>query len=203
MDNKKTKHYKINKDLILKHNNVSESNFPKYTSQLMNWANQNAQGTRPRVVGQLSELFPEYLSSTQDASVEEWEEWYKKRYPDAIETATERIYNQINNFKNAIKLIDKEMVSEWVHDLVIKKTYTGLYVQKMILSYLASVENQNFTMATPEEESMGIDGYVGDIAYSIKPNTYLTMEHLLPEEINVRMIYYKKNKNDISIDVEE
>ena len=25
--------------------------FPKYTTQLMNLANQNAQGTRPRVVG--------------------------------------------------------------------------------------------------------------------------------------------------------
>ena len=41
--------------------NESENHiFPKYTSQLINWANQNAQGTRPRVVGQLSELFPEY-----------------------------------------------------------------------------------------------------------------------------------------------
>ena len=31
--------------------NDSESfSFPKYTSQLINWANQNAQGTRPKVV---------------------------------------------------------------------------------------------------------------------------------------------------------
>ncbi len=28
--------------------------FPKYTTQLMNLANLNAQGTRPKVVGQLS-----------------------------------------------------------------------------------------------------------------------------------------------------
>jgi hypothetical protein len=33
--------------------------FPKYTTQLLNLANQNAQGTRPRVVGQVSELVGE------------------------------------------------------------------------------------------------------------------------------------------------
>jgi hypothetical protein len=36
-----------------------EPEFPKYTTQLMNLANQNAQGTRPRVVGQMSELIKE------------------------------------------------------------------------------------------------------------------------------------------------
>ena len=40
-------------------NDVSSVAFPKYTSQLINWANQNAQGTRPKVVGQLSDLFPD------------------------------------------------------------------------------------------------------------------------------------------------
>lgn len=30
--------------------------FPKYATQLINLANQNAQGTRPEVVGQMSDL---------------------------------------------------------------------------------------------------------------------------------------------------
>ena len=34
--------------------------FPKYTTQLINLANQNAQGTRPRMVGQMSELIQEF-----------------------------------------------------------------------------------------------------------------------------------------------
>jgi len=33
-----------------------ERSFPKYTTQIINIANQNAQGTRPKVVGQMSEL---------------------------------------------------------------------------------------------------------------------------------------------------
>jgi hypothetical protein len=34
--------------------------FPKYTTQLINLANQNAQGTRPETVGQMSELIKEF-----------------------------------------------------------------------------------------------------------------------------------------------
>jgi len=30
--------------------------FPKYTTQILNLANQNSQGTRPKVVGQMSDL---------------------------------------------------------------------------------------------------------------------------------------------------
>lgn len=34
---------------------IPDPNFPKYTTQILNLANQNAQGTRPKVVGQLIE----------------------------------------------------------------------------------------------------------------------------------------------------
>ncbi len=40
--------------------NAPASAFPKYTTQLMNVANQNSQATRPRHVGQLSELIQEF-----------------------------------------------------------------------------------------------------------------------------------------------
>ena len=56
--------------------------------------------------------------------------------------------------------------------------------------------------ATPEEEAKGIDGYVGETAYSIKPDTYKTMGRL-PEVINVKMIYYTKKKTGLTIEVED
>ena len=36
--------------------NASSYQFPKYTSQIINWANQNAQGTRAKVVGQIGKF---------------------------------------------------------------------------------------------------------------------------------------------------
>lgn len=183
-------------------NGVAKAEFPKYTSQLINWANQNAQGTRPKVVGQLSDLFPEYEAQAENVSVEDWERWYREKHPDAIENATDKIFIQVENLKQAIQLIDKDMVRAWVKDLVISKTYNGLYLQEVILAKLATLKNQEYRLATPEEESKGIDGYVGEKAYSIKSDTYKTMGRL-SEIIDVTMIYYTKTKNCLKVEVEE
>ena len=57
-------------ELIIKNSRITQdiavkiTEFPKYTSQLMNLANQNAQGTRPKVVGQLSDLIQECPKKT-------------------------------------------------------------------------------------------------------------------------------------------
>ena len=66
-------------------NDITNPEFPKYTSQLINWANQNAQGTRPKIVGQLSDLFPEYQASTKNVAISDWKEWYTEKYPGAKE----------------------------------------------------------------------------------------------------------------------
>ena len=49
---------------------------------------------------------------------------------------------------------------------------------------------------------MGIDGYVGDTAYSIKPDTYKTMDRL-SETIDANMIYYTKTKPGLKVNVDD
>ena len=194
--------FTIKNDDIQVLNGAESPSFPKYTSQLINWANQNAQGTRPVVVGQMSELFPEFMESGTEMTIDGWREWYTEKYPDAFEKATEKIFAQVQNLREAIPLIDKEMVTRWVEDLVIYKTFNGLYVQKAILASLAAKKNTTYRLATPEEEAKGIDGFVGSIPYSVKPDTYKTMGRL-SETIDVKMIYYTKTKNGLKIDVED
>lgn len=194
--------YTLKNEHIGAYNGARICPFPKYTSQLINWANQNAQGTRPAVVGQMSELFPEFMASGEEISIEGWKKWYTERYPDAFETATDKIYGQIQNLQEAIRLIDKEMVEHWVEDLVISKTFNGMYVQKAILASLAEKKGMAYRLANPEEEAKGIDGYVGMIPYSVKPDTYKTMSRL-SETIDVRMIYYAKTKTGLKIEVED
>lgn len=194
--------YTLKNEKIQRYNENDVFEFPKYTSQLINWANQNAQGTRPAVVGQMSELFPEFMTSGEEITVENWRNWYIKKYPEALEKAKNKIYAQVQNLKAAILLIDCEMVEHWVEDLVITKTFNGLYVQKAILASLAELKKSDYRLASPEEESVGIDGYVGNIPYSVKPDTYKTMGRL-SEVINIRMIYYTKTKTGLTIEVEE
>ena len=110
----------------------------------------------------------------------------------------------MENLKDAIVLIDEEMVRSWVEDLVITKTYNGLYFQQAILEKLSVILKLPYRLATAEEESKGIDGYVGDTAYSVKPDTYKsTNARSISDEVNVKMIYYTKKKTGITVEVEE
>lgn len=195
---------KISNEELLDLNGGQSPEFPKYTSQLINWANQNAQGTRPKVVGKLSDLFPEFEKEVEDISITSWKEWYLSKYPDAIDEATKKIWKQVENLKDAIVLIDEKMVRSWVEDLVITKTYNGLYFQQAILEKLSVILKLPYRLATAEEESKGIDGYVGDTAYSVKPDTYKsTNARSISDEVNVKMIYYTKKKTGITVEVEE
>ena len=74
-------------------NDTKIVDFPKYTSQLINWANQNAQGTRPRVVGQLSNLFPEFEKESNEINIENWKKWYLEKYPNSIKNLIKSISN--------------------------------------------------------------------------------------------------------------
>lgn len=194
--------YNLKNESIEGYNESENYSFPKYTSQLINWANQNAQGTRPRVVGQMSELFPEFVNSTHHVAIEYWKKFYVMKHPEAFEEATDKIYAQIENLREAIQLIDREMVERWVEDLIINKTFNGMYVQKAILASLADLKDTDYRLATPEEEAKGIDGFVGGVPYSVKPDTYKTMGRL-SEVIDVKMIYYTKTKTGLKIEVED
>ncbi len=194
--------YTLKNEKIESYNENGTFNFPKYTSQLINWANQNAQGTRPAVVGQMSELFPEFIASGEEITIENWYNWYVERYPHAFKKATKKIYAQIQNLKAAIRLIKRKMVKQWVKDLIIAKTFNGMYVQKAILASLAERKGTTYRLATPKEESIGIDGYVGDTPYSVKPDTYKAMGRL-SETIKVKMIYYTKTKTGLTIEIED
>lgn len=194
---------RISKETLMLDHHFPDVVFPKYTTQIMNLANQNAQGTRPSVVGQMSELFPLYKDTSDNPSLEGWKEWYLTEHPDAIDKATDKIMAQIENLKEAIQLIDRAMVEKWVTDLVINKTCMGLYYQQVILSCLAERNQTAWRLANPEEEAKGIDGYVGSQAYSVKPKTYKTMDRL-PETIRITMIYYSVSANgDLNIEIED
>ncbi len=117
---------KLTNDEIRKALEISSPTFPKYVTQIINLANQNAQWTRPRVVGQLSDLIRVFSGKT----IKEWEKWYLEKYPDAIKDAKEKIMEMVKNIKDAINKIDENMVNEWVKDLVIVKTFLGLKFQE-------------------------------------------------------------------------
>jgi hypothetical protein len=167
---------------------------PKYFSQIINLLNQNAQATRPNIVGQLSEL----VQKCPYRTFEGWRAWYLTKYPDAINRATDKIVAKMKDMKQVLQPIDHEIIREWVEDLVIVKTYAGLRFQEAIIKKLAELEGKNYRLAEPGEESKGIDGYIAEKPVSIKPESY-DSKKMLPEIINTRIIYYSKRKDGILV----
>lgn len=168
--------------------------YPKYATQILNLANQNAQGTRPKIVGQMSDLIQEFDGQT----VEEWIEWYEERYPDARKNAADRVEDMVEKLKDSIDKIDREMIDTWVKDLVLYKTFIGLRFQEAILRKVADMKKTTYRLAGKEDESKGIDGYIGFIPVSIKPTTYRSKSSLA-EDIKVEIIYYEKKKDGITV----
>ena len=172
--------------------------YPKYATQIMNLANHKAQGTRAKIVGQMSDLIQEF----EGTALSEWEKWYLESHPDAIDNATEKVFAMVTLFKDAILKIDKETVREWIEELVVVKTFSGLKFQEAILKKISLHFKKPYRLAKPDEESKGIDGFIGDMPISIKPITYKT-KMSLNEVISVPIVFYDKKKSEIVIEFDE
>lgn len=188
------KKFKISNGEIEQLSNASKYPFPKYATQIINLLNSNAQGTRPVVVGQMSELIQEFNGKT----LEEWIAWYSERQPDAVNKATDKIYAMYQLMSEAFAAIDRPMIEAWVKDLVYNKTYCGLKFQSAILAFLADKYNKTWRLANVEEEAQGIDGIIGETPVQIKSSTY-KLEARLGEIIEIPIIYYEKKKAGINI----
>jgi len=182
------------KELLIK----KSKEFPKYTSGFINMANRYSQGTRPKVVGQLSELIKECPYNTY----EEWRKWYLEREPDAIDNATKIIAQMMDKLKDSIKKIDNNLIKEWVEDLVLIKTFIGLKFQEAILKKVASNMGKDYRLSTPDEESHGIDGFIGNVPISIKPVTYKAKPELI-EHIDAKIIFYEKVTDGVKVDTSQ
>ena len=108
----------------------------------------------------------------------------------------------VENFDNAVEKIDRNLVKSWVEDLILVKTFAGLRFQEAILKKLSEIKGCEYRLADTYEESQGIDGFVGEEAYSIKPTTYQSKQSLA-EEIEVKIIFYEKKSDGIVFEIPE
>ena len=105
----------------------------------------------------------------------------------------------MEDFKNSLNKIEQATIEQWVRDLVIVKTFAGLRFQEAILKKGAEIKGVNYRLSDPGEESKGIDGYIGEIPVSIKPNTY-DAKASLPEHIDVKVVVYQKIAEGIEVE---
>ena len=179
-----------------------EYNFPKYTTQILNLANQNSQATRPQNVGQMSELVNQIDSKTYS----KWKKFYDKEKPEAIDEAVDKIDNMVKNLRKAIDKIDKSLIKDWVEELIYIKTIEGLIIQEYIFNFLEKkYKDLKYKKATTEDESKNIDGYLNEKPIQIKAETYTSKKTTIREKFGekILLIYYRKTDKYLTIYYDE
>jgi len=169
-----------------------------YIGSVINLGNSFSQATRPKNVGQLSDLIQIFRDSNCNHSLDEWEKFYDEKVgKDKIAEASDKIWEYTLRIKKNLNSLTKEDVYEWTKDLIIDKTFSGLQIQLDILEMMCN--NNDYRLANSEEEAKGIDGFINGEPVSIKPHTYKKTIQSGKESIPYRIIYYKKTKNGLIV----
>lgn len=168
-----------------------------YIGSVINLANSFSQATRPRNVGQMSDLIQKYRSSNLKLSVDGWKQFYDENIGlSKIDLAAGKIWDYTQRIHENLNNLTQDDVYIWTEDLIVNKTFAGLQLQ---LDILSMVSDNEYRLATLQEEAKGIDGYVDGEPVSIKPHTYKKTIQSGKESIPYRILYYKQTKNGLVI----
>ena len=170
----------------------------KYIGSVINLGNSFSQATRPKHVGQMSDLIQRFRNESDNHDVDSWESFYGNEIGhEKIENASTKIWHCVQQIKENLEQLKEEDVYEWTKDLIINKTHAGLQIQLDVLEIISN--GLPYRLATTEEESQGIDGYVADEPVSIKPKTYKTHRASTIEDIPCRVVYYTNGNAGLKV----
>ena len=165
----------------------------KYVGSVVNKANAFSNASKPKNVGQMSDLIQEYRKTTDTPNVSGWQDFYFSIGGEQkIDEAAKKTYDMIEKIRENLEDLTLEDVRAWMKDLIVNKTYDGLMIQEKILKSLAK---DSWRLSTREEEARGIDGYIDGEPVQIKPVSYKSNMQANLQNINCRIIYYEKIKS--------
>lgn len=159
----------------------SSVEFPKYSKPILNIATQNSQATRKTLVGSMKELFTEFLSqkNKNGHSVEEWRKfYYAKDGQTKIESATDKLWAMLEKMPVDRTIFTKDVARNYIVDLIINKTHFGMSGEYFSVLAAAKYFGMEYRWSTAEEESQGIDAWIGEFPVQVKPHDSVKMNHV-------------------------
>ncbi|AHG00838.1 hypothetical protein HALLA_09690 [Halostagnicola larsenii XH-48] len=122
--------------------------------------------------------------------------YYNERYNGKVKVqrSAKKTYEMVENMREAIDLITYDMVEQWVEDLILYKSYMGFDAREVILPKLGRELQMGSRLASPEEMSEGISGYLGD-----QPICLRSLKHdkgpAMYEDAGVPVVYYEETNS--------
>lgn len=75
----------------------------------------------------------ELVGQSKARDQKEWETWYLSRYPKTVEQATAAIEDMLQKIIESARRIRHDDIRLWVEDLLLHKTFYGIYIQGPLL----------------------------------------------------------------------
>ena len=170
--------------------------WPKYATQFLNLAGQNSKCFSAKLVGSMKELWLEFSDTGVPDTLENWETFYVNRWgTDGLDSATEKLYEMIQ--KMGIPWIDETMCADYVREVIYNKTHFGMGGESTAIAVAAEYFDLPYRFSNAEEESQGIDGWIGEHPVQVKPADSYKKNHVFngADTEETLVITYEKKKH--------
>lgn len=209
---------RLKKYVSLNVDEEKEFPLPKYTTQILNLISSNAQATRPKYVGQMSEIVPAFIKeyhkeNNKFPDWKDWEDYYLENYKDEYEAGKKRLKEYLEIHKEALDLLindDGSILENWYNKFIMIQNFKGFQYEEFIFHYIKreifKEKKYSVRKATPDEESKGIDIVVSKkddyLFLNIKPlDSFERIEKRmnLNHNYEVILIFYSIKEDDLEI----
>lgn len=168
--------------------------FPEFAAELIQLANHKAKGTRRKTIGNTAEMIEQF----DGKSYEGWVDWYETQRPLAIDQATDEIFGTVQKMALALEKMDRDTVRKWVQEAVLKKTYAASRIQEVVLKKLSNIRNEPCRLSDETEQEAGIDGFIGDQAFRIRPVSHYFKPPVEPPA-DCEFVYFEKVRDGLKV----
>ena len=170
---------------------------------------------RKEIVGNINEAYQEFKKAVNVSGISNvedmcsaWEEWFKDYYAILYNVSKARFIDYVVDSKKkelkayhvkCTKTIEdniRQTALDYYEHLMFFITPFDLCIEKIILNNLSQILRQPLTIEDGDIEK-GIDGRIGDIPYSVAPDS---LKKVNVEE-SVILIKYKKDYEDVKFTV--
>lgn len=169
--------------------------FPDLTSDLINLANHLSKATSRKRLGNPALV----IEAFGGKAFEDWERFYEQKRPGALDTASREIYSAIEKLRTSLDLVDEELVRHWVEESVLKRTYAAWRIQETILKHIAKRQGKPFRQADDSESEAGIDGFIGERPYRVRPVSHYFKGPPEEQDTPVDVVYFEKTKSGLKV----
>lgn len=173
--------------------------WPVYAKQLLNIATQNSKAANPKEIGSVKELWLKMRSQGINGTLDNWTKFYQKERggEECLEKSGKKVYVMMQ--KMGVSWITEDMCIDYIKELAYNKTHMGLGGEEMAIQAIAKYYKLPYRFSNAQEESQGIDGWIGDSPVQVKPHdsAFKAHVHNHPDKDKVLLVTYDKDEETV------